>query len=483
MKTVRVLIVDDDVIVRKTYALTLRRLDLEVDEASSLEELALALHRVTYDVVLLDLTLGARSGLEGLPLILKEQPYAGVFILTASNSVEQAVECMRRGAAGFLTKDLPHEKLEEELRRFLETRRKSEATGHAGSLPGFIGESEAIKGLKARMERVKDIDSTVLVLGESGTGKEVIARALHTLSNRRGEPFCAVNCGAIPENLLESELFGHKKGAFTDARADKKGLFEVAAGGTILLDEIGDMPLMLQTKLLRVLQERHFVPLGSSTPVPLKARVLCATHRDLQMEVASGRFREDLFFRINVVVLHSPALRSRASDIPALVRYFLEQCNTRFGRGVLYPDEALMARILTFPWPGNVRELQNSIERGVVLSPDDRIHPEDLFFHLNTQQNAHALQVARTGALHFEVPVENVLPAGLSLDMPLTDARMAFERAYLEHHLRKASGNISDVSRAIGRYRADIYRMLEKHGFNAEGFRGQAGEARGEQHA
>jgi two-component system response regulator GlrR len=464
MKTVRLLIVDDDPIVRKTYALTLRRLDLEVDEAGSLEELALALHRVTYDVVLLDLTLGSRSGLEGLPLILKEQPYAGVFILTASNSVAQAVESMRRGAAGYLTKDLSHEKLEEELRRFLEHRRRAEATIRDGGLPGFIGESEAIKGLKARMDRVKDIDSTVLILGESGTGKEVIARALHSISGRRNEPFCAVNCGAIPEALLESELFGHKKGSFTDARTDKKGLFEVAAGGTILLDEIGDMPLVLQTKLLRVLQERHFVPLGSHTPVPLRARVVCATHRDLQQEVPAGRFREDLFFRINVVVLHSPALRSRISDIPQLVRHFLDQCNTRFGRAVQYPDEALLARFLTFPWPGNVRELQNSIERGVVLSPDDRLHPEDVFFHLN--------MTPRLGATaRHEAEGATLFTSSLSLDLPLTEARLAFERAYLEHHLRKASGNISDVSRAIGRYRADIYRMLEKHGFIAEEFR------------
>ncbi|MCA2960284.1 MAG: sigma-54-dependent Fis family transcriptional regulator [Silvanigrellales bacterium] len=464
MKTVRLLIVDDDPIVRKTYALTLRRLDLEVDEAGSLEELALALHRVTYDVVLLDLTLGTRSGLEGLPLILKEQPYAGVFILTASNSVEQAVESMRRGAAGYLTKDLTHEKLEEELKRFLEQRTKSDANVRNGGLLGFIGESEAIQGLKARMDRVKDIDSTVLILGESGTGKEVIARALHTISNRRSEPFSAVNCGAIPENLLESELFGHKKGAFTDARSDKKGLFEVAASGTILLDEIGDMPILLQTKLLRVLQERHFVPLGSHVPVPLKARVVCATNRDLQQEVISGRFREDLFFRINVVVLQSPSLRSRASDIPMLVRHFLEQCNTRFGRNVQYPNDALIERILAFPWPGNVRELQNSIERGVVLSPDDQLHAEDVFFHFNSPRAGASARADRESI--------SVLPSSLSLDLPLTEARLAFERAYLNHHLRRASGNISDVSRAIGRYRADIYRMLEKHGFNAEEFRG-----------
>jgi serine/threonine-protein kinase PknK len=214
--------------------------------------------------------------------------------------------------------------------------------------PGLVGTSQAIADLKARMDRVKDIDSTVLILGESGTGKEIVARVLHALSQRRKEPFCAVNCSAIPENLLESELFGHKKGAFTDARTDKKGLCEVAAGGTLLLDEIGEMPLLLQTKILRVLQERQFVPVGGSQPVPLRARIVCATHRDLPFEVSSGRFREDLFFRVNVVVLLCPPLRARMEDLPALVEFFLDVCNKRFGRKVRFPDASLMQQMLQY---------------------------------------------------------------------------------------------------------------------------------------
>ena len=327
----------------------------------------------------------------------------------------------------------------------------------------LIGESSAMHDLKDRMLRVKDVNATVLILGESGTGKEVVAKCLHDISPRKSNKFCAINCGAIPENLLESELFGHRRGAFTDAKSDKKGLFEVVGSGTLLLDEIGDMPLLLQTKLLRVLQEKHFTPLGCSEPVQFNARVLCATNRNLVKDVQEGRFRQDLFFRINVVILNTPALRNRSQDIPLLVSHFTDLFNQRHGRDVRKPDQGLMKSLAECSWPGNVRELQNSVERAVVLAPDDEMQRCDLFCTLESDEVPFAFLEHSSGTLRSNVH--------LDMDKPLTVAKDDFEKAYLMHQLESVKGNVSDASRKMGRYRADVYRMIEKHGLNVQEFR------------
>ena len=486
MSASRILIVDDDPYVRRVYGELLRSSDLIVDEADTYDKLSIALFRCSYDAILLDLSLGGQSGFEALPMVFQKQPFAGVFILTSSESIETAVECLRRGAKGYLTKNLPLEKVEREIQEFLQTKATAEIKctpeEHLG-FRGLVGRSHALVELKERIERVKNIDSTVLILGESGTGKEVVARCLHEVSNRRKEKFCAINCGAIPDNLLESELFGHKRGAFTDAKLDKKGLFQIAGEGTVLLDEIGDLPMPLQTKLLRVLQEKQFTPLGSHEPIAFKARVLCATHKNLALETREGRFRQDLFFRINVIVLQTPALRERAEDIPILVNYFLELWNKRYGRTICTPRTDVMSRLVASAWPGNIRELSNSIERAVALSPNDELQIEDLFQAQDSQESlescAPKLPTSRSTQNEKMFPVVSSvcklrafgIAKELDLACPMTEAKESFERVYLVYQLEKARGNISNASRSMGRYRADIYRLMEKHGLASQDFR------------
>ena len=340
-------------------------------------------------------------------------------------------------------------------------------------LPGLVGTSACMQELVNRIVRIRNIDSTVLIQGQSGTGKEVIAHALHATSNRATMPFCAINCGAIPESLLESELFGHRKGAFTDAKADRKGLFETAGKGTILLDEIGDMPASLQMKLLRVLQEKNFTPVGATQPVPLLARILCATHKNLAVEVEKGRFRQDLFFRINVLLLQAPPLEDRIEDIPLLVRYFLEKCNQRFAKNVHLPNQAQMADLKEHAWIGNVRELQNSLERAVAMSEDGFMHEEDLFLapECSARKVPFILLKSETaGAVQNTINLKTA-PVQINFDLPYAQAKLDFERLYLVHQLYKHKGNISEVSKAAGKYRADMYRLIEKHSLQMGSYR------------
>jgi DNA-binding NtrC family response regulator len=306
-----------------------------------------------------------------------------------------------------------------------------------------------------KINQVKDIDSTVLITGESGTGKELVARAIHEASTRSEGRFEAVNCGAIPENLLESELFGHKRGAFTDAKTDRKGLFELCENGTLFLDEIGEMPPMLQVKLLRVIQEKEVMPLGSGHSVKVNARVVTATNKSLPVEIKKGTFRTDLYYRLNVLQIHLPTLRERASDIPVLVRYFLGRFNQRFSRAVEPPSNALESRLLAYRWPGNVRELQNAMERGVVLSKDNGLHLEDML---------------EASGLNTSHPREISTEDGI-WSTSLSDAKKNFERTYLQRLLEATGGNISEIARISGRYRADIYRLMTKYGVEWTEFR------------
>jgi transcriptional regulator with GAF, ATPase, and Fis domain len=341
----------------------------------------------------------------------------------------------------------------------------------------MIGNSKAFQELCQRLQQLKNVDSTILLLGESGTGKEVIARSLHKISNRQTERFEAINCAAIPENLLESELFGHKRGAFTDAKVDRKGILELCSNGTLLFDEIGDMPLSLQAKLLRVLQERVVTPVGSATPIKIQTRVIAATHRDLIEEVQSGRFREDLYYRLSVVPLYIPPLRHRKEDIPLLVESFINEFNQRFNRGITMPADSVMRRLIAYDWPGNIRELRN----------------EDLFQHLhlpnNTPKkgatNSSGMSSNHSASMPQSVPTSDVAQSksnGQSsgsepelddkiFQLPLTEAKQAFEKIYLESLLNDTGGNISETSKRAGRYRADIYRLLERYDLHVDEFR------------
>lgn len=456
----RLLIVDDDPVICRLYEATLAHAGFVVSVANDLRQMRDLVGQFSFTAVILDLNLGNEYGIDGLPFLLKQAPFAKVFILTSNASIEKAVECMQRGATGFLTKDMAPDKVAAEISRHLvptATAAPEMKPGEEGFVSlGLIGESPAIRELIGTIEKIRNVDSTVLILGESGTGKEVVARAIHNTSPRATHRFEAINCGAIPENLLESELFGHKKGAFTDAKADRKGIFEICSQGTLLLDEIGDMPISLQTKLLRVLQERQITPVGAGTSIPINTRVIAATHRDILDEAKSKRFREDLYYRLSVVVLHIPPLRHRTEDVPLLTRHFLEQFNKRFGRGVRYPSNQIMSRIVAYDWPGNVRELQNAIERAVVLSMDDQLHLEHMFQHLQTRQ----VQGASSSGVDSQV-----------FALPLTEAKQHFEKAYLENLLKVSSGNISEAARISGRYRADIYRLMNRYGFDQDQFR------------
>lgn len=468
----RLLIVDDDVSTCRFWQTVLGEEGFRVDFCHSLTEMKDMLSRYFIDVILLDLDLDQENGLDALPYLVSESPFSKVFILTANASVDSAVDALRTGATDYITKSTEPKEIAAKLKEAI-------SQGYSVSLEdegepfrkhGMIGQSRCFTELCGTIEQVKDVDSTLLLLGESGTGKEVVARTIHRLSNRQDRRFEAINCAAIPENLLESELFGHKKGAFTDAKGDRKGIFELCTGGTLLLDEIGDMPITLQTKLLRVLQEREVVPVGSSRSVAVDTRVIAATHRDLLEEIQSGNFREDLYFRLSVVPVKIPPLRHRKDDIKVLIDHFLQELNQRFGKRVKPPANDVMKRLLAYDWPGNVRELRNAVERGVVLSRNSELLVENLFRHLEKSEISRLnLQEGRGDATSSPIN-EDIF------DMPLTDAKQAFEKAYIQRLLQLSKGNIAEVARQSGRYRADIYRLFDKYGIDHDSYREGAGK-------
>ena len=453
----RILLVDDDEAITLFYETVLGAAGFITHTCHDLKTAKELLKQYYFDAVLLDLQLGDEEGIAGLPFILKLTPSTKVFILTANSSIEKAVECMRRGATGYFIKGTHPEKILAEISSHLKPATKGPLLDQeTRNTIGLVGDSPAIKEMLAMIDKIRNVDSTILILGESGTGKEVVARAIHQTSPRAAENFNAINCGAIPEQLLESELFGHKKGSFTDAKCDRKGIFEICSNGTLLLDEIGDMPLPLQSKLLRVLQERQVTPVGCSMAVQINTRVIAATHRDILDEAKSKRFREDLYYRLSVVVIRIPPLRHRTEDIPALACHFLSQFNQRFAKNVRPPNAAVMARLLAYDWPGNVRELQNALERAVVLSCDDELSVSDIFQHLNLR----AAATANDETLNRAV-----------FSMPLTEAKQCFEKTYIDHLLTLSGGNISEAARISGRYRADIYRLMHRYGFEKSSFR------------
>ncbi|MCX6129701.1 MAG: sigma-54 dependent transcriptional regulator [Proteobacteria bacterium] len=453
----RILILDDDPTVGPFYDKILSHNGFQCDLAYNLSQMQTRLSAVAYDFILLDMNLGTEQGFDGLTMILKEAPFTKVYILTANGTVERVVEAMRRGASGFFEKGAPIELLINELVHQAQT-----TVPHNDDLAemGLIGRSPALQELVEKIKRLKDVDSMILLLGESGTGKELIARAIHSSSQRAKQRFGAINCAAIPENLLESELFGHKRGAFTDAKTDRKGIFELCSHGTLLLDEIGDMPLSLQVKLLRVLQEKEVTPVGASDSIKINTRIIAATHRDILAEAQAKRFREDLYYRLSIIVLHIPPLRQRLEDIPLLVEHFLEIFNRRFNREIRPPNLSIMSHLMAYDWPGNVRELQNVLERSVVLSSDGQIDLKNAFAHLNS--------VAHPASMLGASPRP---PDQAFFDLPLTEAKQAFERSYLEHQLKNCKGQVLEVAERSGRYRADIYRLINRYGLDQAQFK------------
>ncbi|MBX3472407.1 MAG: sigma-54-dependent Fis family transcriptional regulator [Planctomycetes bacterium] len=417
-----------------------------------------------FDVVLTDLRLPGRSGLELLDQLKQLDPATPVVVMTAFGSIATAVDAVRRGAADFVTKPLELSYLELALRRTLDQKRTTEELErlrpHADEregLGGLVGRSLPMKQVYSLIDKVGPTQLTVLVLGESGTGKELCARAIHEASPRGGERFQAVNCAAFSETLLESELFGHERGAFTGADKRKQGHFEVAQGGTLFLDEIAESPPSVQAKLLRALQEREIVRVGGTDAIKVDVRIVAATNRDLEAEVKAGRFRQDLYFRLSSFPIRLAPLRERQDDIPVLVEHFLRRDGLD-GRPMSMEAMVAMTR---YPWPGNVRQLENAIARAAVLAGDGPIGLE----HLPPEVLAVDAPAAATAG-----DGQGGLDAQL-LDLPLKEARERFERLYLEALLRRCQGNVSEAARRAGLGRASLHDKINKLGLDPDAFR------------
>ena len=446
-----ILIVDDEPGVRTALSGVLRDEGYDVDAADSGEAALERLSRQSYDVVVLDIWLPGMDGLATLARMRERQIESQVVIISGHGNVESAVRAIKMGAFDFVEKPLSLEKTVLVVRNALRQQRL-EAENQAlrakvDAQHTMVGESYAMVKLREQVAMAAPTNGRVLIFGENGTGKELVARNIHETSRRRTAPFVEVNCAAIPEELIESELFGHVRGSFTGAVADRRGKFELAHGGTIFLDEIGDMSLKTQAKVLRVLQEQVMEAVGGSTRIRVDARVLAATNKDLPAEIRAGRFREDLYFRLNVVPIFVPPLRDRQEDIPLLADHFMAMLAKEYGRRPKTFEPDAMAALQQYPWPGNVRELRNLVERLMIMVPGDRVLARDISF-----LDVGAISTSDTNS-------RPAAPIG-----PLHDARDQFERDYILRALAAQQGNISRTAEMLGIERSNLYRKMRGFG-------------------
>ena len=435
------LLVDDD---KSLLRLLTIRLEGEGYEVTAVEDGQSALRKLqndNYDVVLSDLRMPGLDGLSLFEEIMGIRKDIPVILMTAHGTIADAVAATQRGVFGFLPKPVVHDELRALLQKALS---QSQAAQPGDWAKDIITRSPEMLNVLDQAFRIAQREVSVLISGASGTGKELLANAIHKASNRSDKPFVAINCGALPENLLESELFGHAKGAFTGAVAAHPGLFREADGGTLFLDEIGDMPMTLQVKLLRALQERQIRPVGSSKHVDIDVRIISATHKDLHKEMEEGTFREDLYYRLNVVNLKLPSLKSRSEDIPLLARSLLQQSAQRHGVNVSQFSDDAMQQLVTSSWPGNVRQLVNVVEQCVALTQTPVI------------------------PLHL---VEQALSATKQSWPTLTEARDSFEQQYLHKLLKMTDGNVTRAAELAGRNRTDMHKLMKKHELDAADFR------------
>jgi two-component system, NtrC family, nitrogen regulation response regulator NtrX len=460
-----VFIVDDEKNIRRTVRMVLEGEGFSVEEASSGEEALLRLPDLAPEIMLLDGQLPGISGhevLEGLKKVVPEHP-PSVIMISGHGTLADAVRATKAGAYDFIEKPLDRERLMVTLRNAIERRTMAAEVADLRALTEgrweMVGRSAAMMALFAQIAKVAPTRTRVLITGESGTGKELIARAIHRESPLRANPFIKVNCAAIPPELIESELFGHERGAFTGATARKKGLFELADGGTIFLDEVGDMILSAQAKVLRVLQSGEFNRVGAETTLKADVRVVAATNRDLQAGVASGQFREDLYFRLNVVPLRAPPLRDRAEDIPLLSQTFVGQICRENGMKEKPITAEALALLSAYPWPGNVRELRNVIERLVILS-DESIGVGDLPEEIVAEANRRSRPTPAT-----VVPVE-LPPEARSL--PLREFRDLMERQYIRTKLDENAWNISRTAIVLGIERTNLHKKMRALGLSRD---------------
>lgn len=446
-----ILIVDDEAGIRQSLAAVLRDEGYQTEAVASGEDCLAALARTRCDVVMLDIWLPGMDGLQALEKIQELDNPPVVIMISGHGTIETAVRSTKLGAFDFIEKPLSIEKTLLTLRHAIErlqlAAQNRELREKLEAQYRIIGDSVPMKALRQQLELAAPTNGRVLVYGESGTGKELVAHALHNISLRAQQPFVEVNCAAIPEELIESELFGHLKGSFTGAHEDKVGKFEQANGGTLFLDEVGDMSLRTQSKVLRVIEEQRFTPLGSGKNLTVDVRVIAATNKNLDEEILKGNFREDLFYRLNVIPFYVPPLRDHVEDIPALANYFLGEFARAYGRRPKHLSEAALESLARHRWPGNVRELKNLIERLVIMVTGDRIEVRHLPRTLH----------------HNSARSSETRPAGGGF-VSLHEARAAYERDYILRKLEENHGNVSRAAEVLGLERSHLYRKMKSLG-------------------
>lgn len=444
----RILIADDEREIRESLSLLLKEEGYQCTGAKDGKEAIRAIDGESFDILITDLKMPGADGIEVLEHLVTHSSDTLAIIITAHATVDTAIQALRKGASDYILKPLDFEEVLIRIEHLLEHREVVQENKYLReqidqdfNFNHIIGESEAMKEVYRMVERVSQATTNVLVTGPSGTGKELVARAIHFNSPRSEKPFMAVNCGAIPENLVESELFGHRKGAFTGAESDKEGIFTAANGGSVFLDEVAEIPLNLQVNLLRVIQQREVKPVGSNSHIPFDTRIIAATNKDLEKEVEEGRFREDLYYRLNVVEIPLPPLSERREDIPLLVHHFLRKYSRELKRDLKGIESEAMTALISHRWKGEVRELENIIERTVLLGEGDYISLEDL---------PHSF---RTGEVEHRVDRES-----------LDQAVEAFEKHHIQRVLNRAGGNKSEAARLLGIDPSTLYRKMERMG-------------------
>ncbi|MCG2829974.1 MAG: sigma-54 dependent transcriptional regulator [Desulfobacteraceae bacterium] len=451
MAAENILIVDDDKNMLEVLSLRLEAEGYKVTATAGAEDALKMAKDELLDLALVDLKLAGKDGIELMLDLRRITPEMPVIILTAHGTIETAVEAMKQGAYSYLTKPFNRRELLLQIKNGLEksslsreVRRLKALVGERYGFENIIGKSKKMQEVMEQVSRAAETDSNVCIYGESGVGKELMAKSLHLLSSRKDKPFVAINCAAIPEGLLEGEMFGYEKGAFTGAVRNKRGFFAQADGGTIFLDEVSEMSEAMQAKLLRVLQEKQFHILGGEKSIEVDVRILTATNKNLEDEVKSGAFREDLFYRIYVIPIHLPPLRERKEDIPFLADHFMKEFAGEMKKEIKGISTPALQKLLAYSWPGNVRELKNTIEYAVAMTARDVIS-EDLILQTKTTE-------------------EDKLK-------PLREAKGEFEKSYISNILSLTGGNVSKAAKLAGKYRADLYDILKKHDLNPSDFK------------
>ncbi len=446
MDNANILVVDDEKDICMALNIILTKEGYTVKEAYNGEQALERVKRENFDIIMTDIKMEKVDGFEVLKQAQQISPESSVIMMTAYASVVSAVEAMRAGAVDYITKPFINDEIRLTIKRILQSRElqmenqilRQELSQRQAAFTNIIGSSEPMQKVFSVMEKVIPNKSNILITGESGTGKGLVAQAIHEAGPRKSKPFIAINCGAIPENLLESELFGHKKGAFTSANEDKKGLITMANTGTLFLDEIGELPQALQVKLLHFIQTKEFTPVGDTRVITVEVRIIAATNADLMNRVKEGRFREDLYYRLNVIEIHMPSLRERRDDIPVLIKHYLAISAKEAGKTIKDIDYEAMQALLAYDWPGNIRELRNTIERATVLADGEVITIHDLPDKFRT------------------LDVEGVSTSSLR------QALDEFEREYIRRSMLECKGNKEAAANKLGVDLATLYRKLKK---------------------